>query len=308
MSKQLRIYAPATIANVGPGFDLLGLAIDTPGDIIEMEAVDEDAHMIINDTGSPLPEDPLGNVASVAVDALCEHLGESQKFMIRFVEKIPPGSGIGSSAASAAGAVFGANELLGNPLGTKELIPFAMKGEEVASGSAHADNVAPALLGGFTLVHSYQPLEIIEIKAPDRLFCSVVHPDISIATSDSRRILKEMVPMQTAIRQSGKLAGLITGLLRSDYQLIGSSLEDYIAEPERAFLIPGYYRIKQVALDAGALGAGISGSGPSVFALSNDGDLAGTIGREMSSVFSDLKIQCSVFVSAVNRTGVSLMT
>ncbi len=308
MDNRIRIFAPATIANVGPGFDLLGLAIDSPGDIIEMEAIDADSHEIINESGSTLPADPLVNVSTVAIDALCEHLGNSQKFRIIFLEKIPPGSGIGSSAASSAGAVFGANVLLGKPLDAAGLIPFAMKGEEAASGSAHADNVAPALLGGFTLVHSYDPLDIIEIQAPDDLFCTVVHPDISIATSDSRRILKEKVPLQTAIRQSGNLAGLVTGLLRSDYKLIGSSLHDYIAEPERAFLIPGYNRIKQAALDAGALGAGISGSGPSVFALSNNRDLAGKAGKKMAEVFSELRIECAVFVSAVNRTGVSLVS
>jgi len=307
MNDKIRIFAPATIANVGPGFDLLGLAIDTPGDIIEMEAIDGDSHEIVNDTENKLPVDPMLNVSTVAIDALCEHLGESQKFMIRFVEKIPPGSGIGSSAASSAGAVFGANLLLGSPMEPAGLIPFAMKGEEAACGTAHADNVAPALLGGFTLVHSYDPLDIIEIQAPDNLFCTVVHPDISIATSDSRRILKKNVSMQTAIRQSGNLAGLITGLLRSDFKLIGSSLHDFIAEPERAFLIPGYDQIKQAALDAGALGAGISGSGPSIFALSNQKELAGKAGKEMAKVFSELRIKCAVFVSAVNRTGVSLM-
>jgi len=272
-----------------------------------MEAIGADAHEIINDTGSKLPLDPKHNVSTVAIDALCKHLGNSQKFLIRFLEKIPPGSGIGSSAASSAGAVFGANVLLGDPMDAAGLIPFAMKGEEAACGSAHADNVAPALLGGFTLVHTYNPLDIIEIQAPDNLFCTVVHPDISIATSDSRRILKKNVSMQTAVRQSGNLAGLVTGLLRSDYQLIGSSLHDYIAEPERAFLIPGYEEIKQSGLDAGALGAGISGSGPSIFALSNDEELAGKIGKEMSKVFSELKIECAIYVSAVNRTGVSLL-
>ena len=307
MGEVVRIFAPATIANVGPGFDILGLCLNTPGDILELMQVRGSSHLIENKSGIELPDDPAVNVSTVAIDAFLRHIGSDAKFLVRFIQKIPPGSGIGSSAASSAGAVFGANKILGHTLETIDLIPFAMKGEEAASGSAHADNVAPALLGGFTLIRSYQPLDIIPIRSPENLFCTVVHPDISLATYDSRRVLKDKVPLKTAIQQCGNLAGLVTGLLMSDFSLIGASLHDAIAEPERAFLIPGYEQVRDAALKAGALGAGISGSGPSVFALSCEQETAVEAGTEMKKIFNSLKINCSVFVSTVNKKGTTIL-
>ena len=307
MGEVVRIFAPATIANVGPGFDILGLCLNTPGDILELMQIRGSSHLIENKSGIELPDDPAVNVSTVAIDAFLHHIGSDAKFLIRFIQKIPPGSGIGSSAASSAGAVFGANKILGHPLKILDLIPFAMKGEEAASGSAHADNVAPALLGGFTLIRSYQPLDIIPLRSPENLFCTVVHPDISLATYDSRRVLKDKVPLKTAIQQCGNLAGLVTGLLMSDFRLIGASLHDAIAEPERAFLIPGFEQVRGAALQAGALGAGISGSGPSVFALSRDQETAARAGTEMKMIFGGLKINCSVFVSTVNKKGTTIL-
>jgi homoserine kinase len=283
------------------------MCLNTPGDILEISTAEGPAHRIINDSGIKLPDDPAINVSAVAIDAMLRHLSSDRKFTIRFIRKIPPGSGIGSSAASSAGAVYGANMLLGHPFSGKELIPFAMKGEEAASGSAHADNVAPLLLGGFTLIRSYQPLDIISIRSPDNLFCAVVHPDISLATQDSRRILKDKVPLKTALEQCGNLAGLVTGLLTSDFRLIGASLHDAIAEPERAFLIPGYKQIREAAVRAGALGASISGSGPSVFALASDRQTADKAGEEMRKAVNSLRIKCSVFVSTVNNEGITLL-
>lgn len=308
MKQSVEIFCPATVANVGPGFDILGFALDAPGDEIRLEITEADRHIIRNETEVGIPLDPDKNVATVALDALLNSLGSTEKFRLTFLKKIPPGSGIGSSAASSAGAVYGANILLGRPYSELELVPFAMKGEEAASGSAHADNVAPALLGGFVLVRSYTPLDIIGIPSPEELYCSVVHPDISIATEDSRRILKTNVSLKTAVTQCGNVAGLVTGLITGDFRLIRDSMHDVIAEPIRSFLIPEYDNVKEAAMDAGALGCSISGSGPSIFALSENKETASSTGQAMSQVFTAIGIGSNVFVSQVNKQGIQVLS
>ena len=304
MKKSVTIFSPASIANVGPGFDIMGFAIDDPGDKIVLEATRESSHRIINRTGFNLPLDPDKNAATVSLSAFLKNIGSRQKFLITFIEKIQPGSGIGSSAASSAASVFGANLLLGEPLTRKELVPFAMEGERIASGSAHADNVAPVLLGGFVLVRSYEPLDLIEISSPPDLFCTVIHPEIELATKESRMILKGNVPLRLAVTQAGNAAGLITGLLRSDYTLIRNSLHDVIAEPARSFLIPGFDMLKAASMKAGALGTSISGSGPSVFSLCKGRKTAGEVGRAMKKILDSMGIPNKVFVSGVNKQGV----
>ena len=194
------------MANVGPGFDILGFAMDQPGDEILISTCTADHHMLADNSGFGLPMDPVKNVATVAIDVMLDQLGSEQKFSLTFLKKIAPGSGIGSSAASAAGAVYGANELLGRPFTDLELVPFAMMGEKTASGSAHADNVAPALLGGFVLVRSYQPLDIIRIPGPEQIFCSVVYPEISIATEDSRKACEVVTFAADAIHNGDETA------------------------------------------------------------------------------------------------------
>lgn len=304
MKRSVTIFSPASIANVGPGFDIMGFAINDPGDIIVLEITRGSSHRIINRTGFNLPLDPDKNAATVSLSAFLKKIGSRQKFIITFVEKIQPGSGIGSSAASSAASVFGANLLLDEPLTRKELVPFAMEGERIASGSAHADNVAPVLLGGFVLIRSYEPLDLIEISSPTDLFCTVIHPDIVLATKESRSILKGNVPLRIAITQAGNAAGLITGLLRSDYELIRNSLHDVIAEPARSFLIPGFDKLKEASIKAGALGTSISGSGPSVFSLSKGKKTAETAAKAMKKVLDDLGIPHKVFVSGINQKGV----
>jgi len=298
------IFSPATVANVGPGFDILGFAIDHPGDMIALEMISSDSHEVINKTPFDIPLEPEENVAVVSLEAFLDHIGSKDKFRITFLEKIPPGSGIGSSAASSAGSVFAANLLLGDPLTRRELVPFAARGEQAASGSPHADNVAPALLGGFILVRSYKPLDLIQISSPESLFCTVVHPDIQLATAGSRKILKDSVLLSTAVEQAGNVAGLITGLLTSDFRLIRDSLHDVIAEPARAFLIPGFERLKEVALKEGALGSSISGSGPSVFSLCPDRKSAESVARKFKKIFSEMDIHSKVFVSRINYKGI----
>lgn len=304
----MKIFCPATVANVGPGFDILGFALDAPGDVIRLERTEADRHIIENETEAGIPLEPDKNVATVALDALLNSLNSTDKFRLSFLKKIPPGSGIGSSAASSAAAVYGANILLGNPFTELELIPFAMKGEKAASGTAHADNVAPALLGGFVLVRSYDPLDIVKIPGPEKLYCSVVHPDISISTEDSRRILKTSVPLKTAVTQCGNVAGLVTGLITGDFRLIRDSMHDVIAEPIRSFLIPEYDNVKKAAMKAGTLGCSISGSGPSVFALSENKEIASRAGHAMSKVFTGIGIRSNVFVSQVNKKGIQVLS
>lgn len=307
MAESVIIFSPATVANVGPGFDILGFALDAPGDIIKMEKIDARRHEFLNETEVVLPLDQKKNVAGVALDAFLRSIGSTQKFRLTFKEKIPAGSGIGSSAASSAAAVYGGNILMDRPYSGSELIPFAMKGEELASGSAHADNVAPALLGGFALIRSYDPLDITGILGPETLHCSIVHPEISIATEDSRKILKTSVPLRTAITQCGNVAGLVAGLITGDFRLIRDSMHDVIAEPVRSFLIPEFDRVKEAALQAGALGCSISGSGPSLFALNEDRETAQASGRAMEEVFRSVNIFSRVFVSPVNQQGMKVL-
>ncbi len=303
MKKALRVFAPATISNVGPGFDLMGFAIEEPGDIIRIEPNNSGIITIRNETACCLPDDPEKNVASVAVKAMLDDLGVERGFDLIFERKISPGSGIGSSAASCAAAVFGTNELLGRPLTTLQLIPHALKGEFIASGDIHADNIAPSLLGGFILIRDYDPIDVIRLKAPDSLFCTVVHPDIEIKTSESRRLIPPEMPLRKILRQCGNIGGLIAGITTSDFDLIGRSLEDVIAEPVRAILIPGYLELKQKLLSAGALGANISGSGPSVFAFSESRGKAEKLAAIMSESFDELKIGNKTYVSGISPQG-----
>jgi homoserine kinase len=307
MANRIHIFSPATVANVGPGFDILGFALNEPGDEISIETIEGSRHIITNNTEIDLPLDPSENVATVAIDAMLQALGSGRSFHIIFNRKIPAGSGIGSSAASSAGAVYGANLLLGSPFSESGLVPFAMMGEAAASGSAHADNVAPALLGGFVLVRSYDPLDIVPIPSPDQLHCSVVHPDINIATEGSRKILKTEVPLKTAVMQCGNVAGLVTGLITKNFRLIRDSMHDVIAEPIRSFLIPEFDMVKQAALDSGALGCSISGSGPSIFALSENRNIARKAGLAMEDVFSSAGIDNKLFISQVNMQGIKVL-
>jgi homoserine kinase len=254
--------------------------------------------------GADLPLETERNVAGVAGLALLNAVETDFGFDIEIYKNIKAGSGIGSSAASAAGAVYGINALLGNPFETKDLVQFAIQGEKLACGNAHADNVAPALLGGFTLVRSYSPLDIIKIESPSELYATVVHPQIELKTSDARSVLKQTVSLKSAIMQWGNVGGLIAGLYTQDYDLIGRSLHDEIVEPLRSVLIPGFDLIKQTAIENGALGSGISGSGPSIFALSKGKVAADKVAKAMSAVYDEMKLPYEIHVSKVNANGV----
>ena len=304
---ELKIFSPATIANVSCGYDVLGLALDTIGDEMIIRKVAKKGVTITKITGQDLPLETHKNVAGVAALALLAETDSEFGFEIEIDKRIKPGSGIGSSAASSAGAVWAINELLGSPFGLNDLVRFAMEGERLATGVAHADNVAPALFGGFTLVRSHEPLDIIRIHTPDQLFATVIHPQIEVKTSDAREILKTTVPLKDAIKQWGNVGGLISGLYTEDYDLIGRSLEDYIIEPIRSILIPAFDAVKQQSLSVGALGCGISGSGPSIFALSKGKETALKVVEAMESVYKKVGIDYDIHISKINKQGIKII-
>lgn len=302
--EEIKVFCPATIANVSCGFDVLGLALDSVGDEMTIRKTSEKGIRITKIIGQDLPLETENNVAGVAGLALLAKSDYDGGFEIEIDKRIKPGSGIGSSAASSTGAVWAMNELLDKPFSNLELVQFAMQGEKLASDVAHADNVAPAIFGGFTLVRSYDPLDIIPIPTPSELFATVIHPQIEIKTSDSRKILKTTISMQQGIQQWGNLGGLVAGLFQNNYELIGRSLQDHIVEPIRSILIPAFDDIKANALKAGALGSGISGSGPSIFALSKGEEIAQKVADSMKETYQNIGVDFDIHISKVNSQGV----
>ncbi len=310
----IKIKAPATVANMVCGFDILGFAVNNPYDEMEMRwmtrANNEPSIVIINIDDYQLPTDPEKNVAGAALLALLEEYEEKAgatkiKFEVKINKLIKPGSGVGSSAASSAGAVVGANYLLGTIFSKDDLVRFAMNGEKVASGVKHADNIAPCIFGGVTLVRSIFPLEVVALPSP-QLHVTIVHPQIEVRTSDARSILKQQVLLKDAIKQWGNIAGLVAGLMKSDYDLIGRSLEDVIIEPVRSILIPGFDDLKKACKQAGALGGGISGSGPSIFMLSKTKEIALAVEKEMNQLYDGIGLPHHTYVTTINQAGVEI--
>jgi len=307
MKKEIKIFSPATVANVSCGFDVLGFALDTIGDEMVVRKAPQKGIKITKIIGQDLPLEISKNVAGVAALTMLKETNLDFGFEIEINKQIKPGSGIGSSAASSAGAVWAINKLIGSPFNNLDLVRFAMEGEKLASGTAHADNVAPALFGGFTLIRSYNPLDIIKIPTPKNLMATVIHPQIEIKTSDARKLLRETVTLKNATKQWANVGGLISGLYANDYNLIGRSLKDYIAEPERSKLIPGFDNVKQACLNAGALGCGISGSGPSIFALCNGEKTAIKVSEAMENIYSKIGIAFDMHVSKINNKGIKIL-
>lgn len=319
MNHWIKIKSPATVANMVCGFDILGFAVESPYDEMEMRLVPRaagqtiaEAIKIINIDSYNLPTEPEKNVAGAALIALIEEYEEKQlgttllAFEVKINKLIKPGSGVGSSAASSAGAVVGANHLLGNLFTNDDLVRFAMNGEKVASGVKHADNIAPCIFGGVTLVRSIFPLEIIALPSPS-LHVTIVHPQIEVRTADARSILRQNVQLKDAIKQWGNIAGLVAGLMKGDYDLIGRSLEDVIIEPVRSILIPGFDELKQACKEAGALGGGISGSGPSIFFLSKEKDTALKVEQAMKDLYTRLGLAHHTYVTSINQAGVQVI-
>ena len=299
----VKVFAPATVANVTCGFDILGFPLEDVGDVLTLKVTKEKQIRITKIKGFNLPYEASKNVAGVVIQKLVQDLGINFGFEVEIEKGVKPGSGIGSSAASAAAATFAVNELAGKPLKIKELVKYAMEGEKLASGIPHADNVAPSLIGNFTLIRSYDPLDIIQLDSPADLFCTLIHPHIQINTADSRKILKKNISLELAIKQWGNVAGLITGINLSDYDLIGRSMNDVIIEPTRSILIPMFEKIKEASIRAGALGCGIAGSGPSVFAFSKGEKMAMAVNDVMSEIYRNIDVNFDLYVSKINPKG-----
>jgi homoserine kinase len=305
--QQVSVGAPATVANLVCGFDILGLALNDPQDTLTLTLRDTPGIRIQHTDGYDLPVATGENVAGVALQAMLEALNLPIGFDLVAHKNIKPGSGLGSSAASAAGAVVAANMLLNDYFSKPDLVRFAMHGEKLASGVKHADNITPCIYGGVTLIRSVFPLDIIALDAPP-IFVTVVHPQIEVRTADARQILKQQLPLRDAIRQWGNIAGLVAGLLQKDYALIGRSLEDIIIEPVRSILIPGFDEVKKNCLEAGALGGGISGSGPSIFMLSEKEAIARQLETIMKAVYDRIGLAYKTYVTTLNTKGVQVLT
>ncbi|WP_411768437.1 homoserine kinase [Winogradskyella sp. A3E31] len=307
MKNQVRIFSPATVANVACGFDVLGFCLDSIGDEMVIRKTSEKGIKITKIEGYDLPFETEKNVAGVSALAMYQDLNPDCGFEIEIYKNIKPGSGIGSSSASAAGSVFGINELLGKPLSKSELTKYAIKGERLASQSEHADNLAPAIYGGFTLVKSCNPVQILELPTPPDLFATIIHPQIEIKTSQARAILPKQVDLKDAITQWANVGSLVHALHTDDYGLLRAALVDVIIEPHRKELIPHFDELKKQVLNSGALGCGISGSGPSVFALSKGKNFAEKVAESMTSIYSDTDIAFEVHVSKINTEGIKLI-
>jgi len=305
----VKAKAPATVANVSCGFDIFGFAVESPCDEVILTRTSEPGVRIIaiEGDGGRLPLEAEKNTAGVAVLEYLRATDNSTGITIELKKNLPLGSGMGSSAASSVAALVAINKLMGERLTKTELLPFAMEAERVACGSAHADNVAPSLVGGFVLIRGYSPLDVVSIPTPDNLYCTLVHPQLELKTEDSRKVLKVSIPLRDAVKQWGNVAGLVTGLMKPDFDLIGRSMHDYIAEPIRSVLIPGFTKIKEATKEAGAIGSGISGSGPTIFALSADVATAQRVGEAIQKHFAQYDVDSEVYVSKVNQRGAEVV-
>lgn len=310
MNKTIRVFAPATVANVVCGFDIMGFAVEAPGDEVVMKLIEKPGITITKITGDNgrLPLDPVKNTVSISVKHYLEHIGRTDLGIeITLHKKMPIGSGLGSSSASTVAGLFAINALLNDQLPVEELVPFAMKGEEAACGYGHADNVAPAIMGGFVLIRSYEPLEVIRLPYPEDLHCAIVFPEVDVPTRDARQMIRSKILLKDAVKQWGNIAGLVSGLFTRDIDLIGRSMQDILVEPVRSLLIPDFYQLRALAMESGAVSFGISGSGPSVFAFTKDEATAHGITRKIQDHLSGLKISSQQYVSTINGNGPKIL-
>ncbi|MCF0177656.1 MAG: homoserine kinase [Bacteroidales bacterium] len=298
------VFIPASIANLGCGFDIMGMAIESAGDILCMEMSEGDGIEIVNRTDYDIPSVVEENVMTPSIRAMLAAAGVKKHLKITLMCKIMPGSGIGSSAASAAGAVVALNHLLGNPFSEKEMVEFAMEGEALSSGGArHADNVAPAILGGIVLICSYHPFEYIRIPFPEEFCTAIAHPRITVKTSESRAVLPKEIPLNDAILQWANIGGLVAGFMNKDMGLVGRSMRDVIVEPHRKKFIPGFDDLKAKLMAKGAKAFNISGSGPSVFALCDNEESAKELCNIMTEHFKQYGIDADSLVAHGDNMG-----
>lgn len=305
-SQKIEIYTPGTVANLVCGFDVLGLAISSPKDKTTMNLLPKKKIIIRHEDDFGLPEDPRENVAAAPLFALLDDIQLDIGFELSIHKTIKPGSGLGSSASSAVAAIAGANYLLGGKLSPKKMIEYAMFGEKLATGVKHADNIAPCLLGGITLIRSIFPLDVMRLPYPE-MFVTVIHPQIEIKTSDARSILRKNIPLKDAIKQWGNIAGLVAGLCQKDYDLISRSMTDIVIEPTRSILIPGFQQVKEkIKQNTDALGGGISGSGPSIFMLSKSEKTAQHVKQIMNEMYTQLGMDYITYISPISDQGVEI--
>ncbi|QHS54764.1 homoserine kinase [Mucilaginibacter sp. 14171R-50] len=302
----IHVFAPATVANVVCGFDVLGFAVNEPGDEVIMRMTNKPGITISKITGDDgrLPLNPAKNTVSVSVQHYLQSIDRLDVGVdIELHKKMPIGSGLGSSSASTVAGLFAIKTLLGDDADPSTLLPFAMKGEEMACGHGHADNVAPALLGGFVLIRSYEPLDLVRLPHPAGLWCAIVFPDVDVPTREARQIIRKNIQMKDAVTQWGNIAGLVSGLFLQDLDLIGRSMKDVLVEPVRSMLIPDFYLMRQMAMELGAVSFGISGSGPSVFAFTRDEETARRITAKLQQHLTNIKIGSNGYVSTINDAG-----
>ena len=307
--KHVRVYAPASISNLGSGFDVLGLAIDSPGDFVSAHRTGERGlKFSVNSQHADVPTSARENVAAYVASLMLKEFLPPFGVDMMLEKQMPIGSGLGSSAASGVAAAVAVNALLSKPLKKKDLLRFAVEGERKASGSPHADNAAPSLLGGVCLIRSYDPLDVVPIPVKNSIVWVVVHPHLTVRTEEARRILPAAIALRSAVRQWGNVSGLTVGLMQGDARLVGKCVEDVIIEPVRAKLIPAFYMVRQAALEAGATGCSISGSGPSLFAVTGSFRSAAKIASSMVSVFKRFaNVDCDTFISRANMDGAKVV-
>lgn len=300
----IKIFAPASVANVSCGYDIFGFALNGIGDEIRLSKR-ADSQLVIHEVeGADLPTAPEKNVATVAIASLLKHIGSNQGFDISIKKMIPPASGLGSSACSASGAVFAASELLQTGLSKHELLPFAMDGEYIASKSYHADNIAPAMMGGFTVVRSVDPsIDVFNIDYPEDLHVLVTFPQVEVKTSEAKELLGDSLTMKQARTQWGNIAGLVAGMMTKDWDLIERSMVDVVAEPLRKKLIPHYDEVKTLAIEQGAAAFNISGSGPSMFAFFKSEEAANHAIPQIQKIYHQQSIECRCYTSKINSQG-----
>lgn len=307
--KAIKIFSPATISNIGPGYDIFGLALKHIGDTIELSWRSDSKIVIAPVEGFPdLPLAPEKNIAGIVALLMLKDQGLTKGLNISIQKNVMPGSGLGSSGSSAAGTAYALNELLDKPYNELEVVNFAMQGEAALAGKAHADNVAPAVMGGFTLVTGYNPLKVYSIPFPEDMYIAIVHPQVEVKTAEARKLLPSTISLDDHTTQGGNIAGMVAGMTSKNYDWIKQSMGDLIAEPNRAALIPAYSLAKNMALENGAIGCSISGSGPSIFAFTKEEATAKKITEAWQALYEQQAIISKTYTSRINGEGCKILT
>lgn len=308
MPRQIRVFAPGSIGNVGPGLDILGLAVAGAGDTVLAERTDAPG-VTLGDPGHPdLPADPAKHASAIAATAVLRRAGRLGRIGVRLsVRKgLPLSGGQGGSAASAVAGAVAANGLLDRPLGNDELLLAALESESALAGR-HADNLAPSLLGGLVLIRSLEPLDLVRLPVPPPLRIVLAHPAQALDTRDGRAVLPDRVTREVALHQAAQVAAIVAAASAGDVALLGRAIDDRIAEPARAALLPGFIRAKALALEAGALGCSISGSGPTAFAFAADDQVAERIARAMREGYQTAGVECTTRVARADLDGARVL-